>query len=187
MDILRYELKVEFSKRGAPPFDPDDQNDFETLLETLPQYHDGPRNSPAHLYAALADDDLIWRRTEIAVSDLLIGPGEPGLHTEIAAQAEGFIARFVQLVHEHHSHQECFKSYFWNAPIQYPTIPCALVNYKSATPWLPDPKKDHGQVYRLQDGYHRTFQMILRGRKTVPAFAACRKDGSPWEGNYRHL
>lgn len=187
MDVLRYELAVELSKIDEPPLDPYEENDFEALLEALPEYHDGPRNSPAHLYAALADGDLVWRRMEVAVSDLLMGPGEPGLHTEAATQAEGFVARFARLVQERHSQKQCFRSYFWDAEIRYPTVPCVLVRYCDATPWLRESKRDYGTVYRLQDGYHRVFQMVLRGLETVPAFAACHTDGSPWEGNYRHL
>jgi hypothetical protein len=187
LDVLRYELEVEISKIDSPPFDPYDRSDFEALLEELPKYHDGPRNCPSHLYAALADDTLEWRRMEIPVADLLMGPGDPGLHREVAAEAEGFVTRFVRLVQEHHRQEECFKSYLWDAAIRYPTVPCVLVEHKNATPWLADPKKDHGTVYRLQDGYHRAFQMVLRGARTVSAFAAYRRDGSPWDGNYRHL
>lgn len=187
MDVLRYELEVELSKIDTAPFDPQKESDFGALLEELPRYHDGPRNSPAHLYAALADDNLVWRRTEVPVSRLLMGPGEAGLHTKAVMQAEGFVTRFVRLAQERYSQHECFKSYFWDAEIRYPAVPCVLVNYREATPWLPEPKKDYGPVYRLQDGYHRAFQMILRGMKTIPSFAACCKDGSPWEGNYCHL
>jgi len=187
MDVLRHELEVELSKLDTAPFDPRAESDFDTLLEELPRYHDGPRNSPTHLYAALADDSLVWRRAEIPASQLLMGPGPAGLHTEVATQAEGFVDRFARLVRERYREEECFKSYFWDAEIRYPIVPCVLVNYGAATPWLPEPKKDYGPVYRLQDGYHRTFQMILRGKATIPSFAACCRDGSPWEGNYGHL
>jgi hypothetical protein len=187
LDVLRYELEVEFSKIDTAPFDPHEESDFAMLLETLPTYHDGPRNSPIHLYAALADDTLVWRMTEVPVSQLLMGPGETGLHTEVAMQAEGFVASFVRLVQERYARHASLKSYYWNADIRYPILPCVLVDYQNATPWLPEPKKDYGVVYRLQDGYHRVFQMILRGMTVVPAFAACCKNGSPWEGNYRHL
>ena len=187
MEVLKHELEVEFSKLAEPPFDPQATDDFDTLLEELPKYHDAPRNSPAHLYAALADDDLVWRRTEVPASKLLMGPGEEGLHSEVVRQAEGFVTRFVRLVQERYSGLECFKSYFWDADIQYPAVPNVLVDYKKATAWLPEPKGDYGPVHRLQDGYHRTFQMILRGMTTIPSFAACRRDGSPWEGNSRHL
>ena len=187
MDVLRYVLAVEFTKVAAPPFDPYGETDQRALLEALPQYHDGPRNSPNHLYAALADDQLVWHRAEVPVSQLIRGPGTTSEESQVAVQAEGFVDRFARLVHARYSGSECFRSCFRDVPIEHPWIPCVLVDYLTATPWLPEPKRDFGQVYRVLDGYHRAFQMVLRGRPTISAFAGRRETGAVWEGNYGHL
>ncbi len=186
MGVLRYVLEVEFSKLDKPPFDRYAEADFETLLEILPEYHDGPRNSPAHLYAALSDEELVWSKSEIPAGEIFMGPGEAGLHAETVMEAGGRVAEFVRLVREKHSGQDCFGAYFREGAIRYPVVVCTLCDYREMTPWLPEPKEDLGGVYRLQDGYHRTFQMIARGMAAVPALAG-RKDGRPWRGNCRHL
>jgi hypothetical protein len=187
MDVLRYVLEVEFSKLEKAPFDLYAGGDFETLLEALPDYHDGPRNSPAHLYAALLDEELVWSRVEIPAGELFMGPGEAGLHAEVAMEAGGRVARFVHLVRERHGGEDCFRSYFREGAIRYPVVVCTLCDYREMTPWLAEPKDGLEAMYRLQDGYHRTFQMIARGMERVPALAARRKDGCPWRGNYQHL
>lgn len=187
MDVLRYVLEVEFSKLDKAPFDPCARGDFETLLEILPDYHDAPRNSPAHLYAALLDEDLTWNKAEVPSGEVFMGPGEPGLHTDVVMEAGGRVARFVQLVRERHSEQGCFRSYFREGAIRYPVVVCTLCDYREMTPWLAEPKEDLGAVYRLHDGYHRTFQMIARGLATIPVLLSRRKDGQLWRGNYRHL
>jgi len=186
MEVLKNVLTVEFSKLDAPPFDPDSEEVFETLLERLVEFDVGPRNSPSHLYAALADPDLLWHRSELSPELLIRGPGDNELEMRLAVQAEGFLHRFIKLA-EAFSDDASLKPYFRDSEIRFPTVVCVLVDYADAVPWMPPPVKDHGQVYRVLDGYHRAFQMIRNGRAAIPAFTACRRDGSAWKGNFRHL
>jgi hypothetical protein len=186
LDVLRYELEVGFSKLARRPWEPGER-DFEFLLEELPKYHDGPRNSPTHFYAALADENLEWFEEEVPVGELVMGPGDEGLHAQVATEAEGYIHRFVKLVQENYHDDECFKSHFRDGPIRYPLVPCVFADYKEVMHYLGPTRGDYGGVYRIQDGYHRTFQMIARGRERIPAFVGRCKEGSLWRGNFSYL
>jgi hypothetical protein len=186
IEVLRYALQVNFSKLPRPPFDPASITDLGELAEAVAQYADSPRNSPSHLYAAVTDPRLTWHRTQIPASQIILGPGSPGVHTELVVQAEAFIERFVTLAQPHRAHED-LRAHFRADPILFPVVPSVLVDYQKATPFLPAPKGDYGSVYRLLNGYHRSFAMILRGQREIPALLAVYDGGEPWPGNYTHL
>ena len=184
--VARYVLQVEFSKLTRPPFDPASEKDMGKLAEAVAQYHDGPRNSPMHLYAAITDARLEWYRLQVPVDKLLMGPGEGDVHADLARQAGGFVASFARLLSEHAKHPG-IAPYLITKPVAFPIVPTVLVDYRNATPWLPEPKANHGDVYRLLDGYHRSVAMILQGLATVCSHVGTIEDRSPWRGNYDHL
>lgn len=183
--VARYVLQVEFSKMPQPPFDPAAQKDLRKLTDAIGEYHP-PRNSPSHLYAAITDVRLQWYDVEIPVEKLLMGPGQEGLHADLAGRAAGFVSSFARLAGEHAEHPD-IAPYLVRRPMEFPIIPTAMVDYRHATPWLPEAKADHGDVYRLLDGYHRTVAMALQGCRTIRSYVGIMESRAPWRGNYAHL
>ena len=185
IDVARYILEVEFSKLDALPFDPVEIDDINLLAEEVARYHDAPRNSPTHAFAALTDGNLRWFRMSIPADRIIMGPGDPASRP-LVVQAKALVSRFVQLVNESEN-AALMQEYSWDREIDFPLVPCVLVDYHSGTPFLPEPKGDYGAVYRLLDGYHRTFTLVARGQTEVESFVGIRVDGEPWAGNFAHL
>jgi len=181
LDVARRLLEVEFSKASDPPFNPYEIDDLAQLIETVPQYHDGPKNSPKHMYAALSDPGLLWCETRVPVSKLVMGPCDEGLLYGYVKKANGLVADFVRLISREQENEE-FSEWFWDAEIKHIRIPAVLEDYRDATPYLPEPKPDHGLIFKIKDGYHRTFQMIARGEQSVPLILGYLDGFKPWKG-----
>jgi hypothetical protein len=186
LDVARYLLQVEFTKLARPPFDPADVEDLVKLIDALPEYHDGPRNSPTHLYAALMDDTLEWGTTSVPAAKLVMGPHDGGLIYEYVEKADAFVDAFVRLLSQERDREE-FAEFFRSGDIEYPRIIAILEDYDDSTPFLHGPKEDHGLIYKIKDGYHRTFSMVAQGLRMIPVILGCLPGLKPWKGYYRHL